>query len=130
MLIGIAIGLIISACGSNLGKPEKTVNIEMSEFKFDPTSMVVYSGRETILNLTNNGAIEHDFTLLKLGAKASVPFDKEKQALDILAEYKLGPGNSATYTFTFPEAGEYTVICAVKGHMESGMVAKITAVKP
>lgn len=129
-VLGIALSLAMAGCSSGPGKPSKSLNIEMSEFKFDPTNMVVYAGQEIILNLTNNGAIEHDFTILKKDAKASIPFDKEKQAADILVEYKLGAGKTASFTFILPEAGDYSVICGIQGHMESGMVAKITAVNP
>ncbi|HEY3369462.1 MAG TPA: cupredoxin domain-containing protein [Prolixibacteraceae bacterium] len=119
---------MVGCGGSNAGKPASSISIEMSEFKFDPTSMIVFANQEVTLNLTNNGAVVHDFTILNKGTKAAVPFDKEKQAADILVEFRVEPNKSGTYKFTLPEAGDYSVICAVQGHMESGMVATMTAV--
>ena len=92
--------------------------------------MVVYANQEISLALVNNGAIEHEFTILKQGAVASIPFDHEKQAGDILVEYKLGAGQTGNYKFSLPAQGTYNVICAIQGHMETEMVAKIEAVIP
>jgi uncharacterized cupredoxin-like copper-binding protein len=102
----------------------------MSEFKFTPSEMTVFSGQETTLELKNSGAVEHDFTILKKGVAAKSPFDREKQAGDILTEFKLGTGKDETFKFTLPEPGEYALICVVPGHMEAGMVGKVTAVQP
>jgi len=123
--------LILTACGgSDSGKPVSSLSVEMSEFKFSPGSMTVFAGQPISLKLTNSGAVEHEFTILKKGSVAAIPFDREKQAADILAEYKLGANKSETYQFVLPETGEYSVICAIQGHMEAGMVAKLTAVNP
>jgi uncharacterized cupredoxin-like copper-binding protein len=130
MLI-LALSAILSACGGSApAVPVSFLSVEMSEFKFSPATMTVFVGKEISLNLKNNGAIEHEFAILKKGIVAQIPFDREKQAADILADYRLGPQKSETYTFTLPEAGEYQVICSISGHMESGMTAKLTAVNP
>jgi uncharacterized cupredoxin-like copper-binding protein len=92
--------------------------------------MTVFSGQETTLDLKNNGAVEHKFTILKKGVVAQTPFDREKQAGDILAEFTLNAGKSDTFKFILPEPGGYTIICNIPGHMEAGMVGKLTAVQP
>ena len=92
--------------------------------------MAAFSGQETTLELKNSGSIEHDFTILKKGAVAKTPFDGKKQAGDILAEFRLGAGKSDTFKFTLPEPGEYAIVCSISGHMEAGMVGKLTAVQP
>lgn len=123
------LSILLAACagsGAN-SAPVTSISVEMSEFKFSPSDLVVAAGQEITLNLSNDGAVEHDFRILKKGVKASTPFDPEKQAADILFEARLGAGKSDKFTFTLPEAGEYQVICGIQGHMEAGMVAKITA---
>jgi len=124
--------IILSACGGTggSGAPAAKISIEMTEFTFSPKEMTVFSGQEATLELKNSGAVEHDFTILKKGTVAKTPFDREKQAGDILAEFKLGSGKSDTFKFTLPEAGEYEIICNIPGHVEAGMVGKITAVQP
>jgi uncharacterized cupredoxin-like copper-binding protein len=128
----VLFSLILPACGggSAPGAPSSKVSVEMTEFKFVPQEMTVFSGQETSLELKNSGAVEHDFTILKKGVAAKSPFNREQQAGDILTEFKLGSGKDDTFTFTLPEPGEYALICIIPGHMEAGMVGKITAVQP
>jgi uncharacterized cupredoxin-like copper-binding protein len=131
LITGVVFLFVLVACGgSDSSKPVSTLSVEMSEFKFTPAAMTVFAGQEITLNLSNNGAVEHEFTILKKGSVATIPFDPEKQAADVLAKFKLGANKSETYQFILPEAGEYSVICAIQGHMEAGMVAKLTAVNP
>lgn len=107
--------------------PVTEISVEMSEFKFTPAKLVVAAGKEITLNLSNAGAIEHDFTILRKGSVAKTPFDKTKQAGDILFEATLGPNRSEKFTLTLPEPGEYQVICVIQGHLEAGMTASILA---
>jgi uncharacterized cupredoxin-like copper-binding protein len=128
MLIIVYLAMLVACASSNENvTPVSTLSVEMSEFKFTPTAMVVFAGREITLNLSNKGAVEHEFSILKKGASAQIPFDREKQAVDILFTYKLGANKTGIFKFSLPEAGEYPVICAIQGHMEAGMVATLTA---
>lgn len=131
-ILMVMLSLILPACSgaSAPGSPSSKLSVDMSEFKFTPSEMTVFSGQETTLELKNSGAVEHDFTILKKGVAAKSPFDREKQAGDILTEFKLGTGKDETFKFTLPEPGEYALICVVPGHMEAGMVGKVTAVQP
>jgi uncharacterized cupredoxin-like copper-binding protein len=128
----LVFSVMLSACGGSgsSSAPAASISIEMTEFMFTPKEMTVFSGKETTLELKNSGAVEHDFTILKKGAAAKIPFDREKQAADILAEFKLGTGKSDTFKFSLPEPGEYEIICNIPGHVEAGMVGKLTAVQP
>ena len=121
--------VLLVACG-NLEEsktPVSSISIEMSEFKFSPSGIVVFAGKEISLNLSNKGAVEHEFSILKKGASAKIPFDRESQVADILFEARLGPNKSGQFKFILPDAGEYQVICGIQGHVESGMVAILTA---
>jgi len=120
---------LFSACsGTNAKiKPVSELNVEMSEFKFSPSEMVVFAGEEITLNLSNHGSVNHDLSILKKGVTAQMPFDREKQVGDILFYYSLGPNESGLFKFTLEKAGEYQVVCGIQGHMEAGMIAKLTA---
>ena len=131
-VFALMFSIILSACGGagGSGAPATSISIEMTEFMFTPKEITVFSGQETTLELKNSGAVEHKFTILKKGVVAKTPFDREKQAGDILAEFTLGAGKSDTFKFTLPEPGEYAIICNIPGHMEAGMVGKLTGVQP
>ena len=127
----LLLAIFLGACSTQEARqPVAALSVEMNEFKFEPSTMTVLAGKEISLALKNTGAVEHDFTILKKGQQASVPFDRDKQAADILADYKLAANQTGNYKFTPPEAGEYIVVCSIQGHLESGMSAKITALKP
>jgi uncharacterized cupredoxin-like copper-binding protein len=132
-VFALVFSVILSACGRSGGAggaPAAKLSIEMTEFMFNPKDLTVYSGQEITLELENSGAVEHDFTILKKGALAKTPFDREKQAGDILAEFRLGAGKSDTFKFTLPEPGEYEIICNIPGHVEAGMIGKIAGLQP
>jgi uncharacterized cupredoxin-like copper-binding protein len=127
-LMIILVMVMITACGSSAAAvPVTALSVEMSEFKFDPADFAVFAGKEVSLTLKNTGGVDHEFTILKKGVLAQIPFDREKQGKDILAEFKIGAKQSGEFKFTLPEAGEYQVICSIQGHMEAGMTGKITA---
>jgi uncharacterized cupredoxin-like copper-binding protein len=127
-LIVILVMVMITACGSSApSMPVTAVVVELSEFKFNPADFAVYTGKEVSLTLKNTGGVDHEFTILKKGVIAEIPFDREKQGKDILAEFKIGAKQSGEFKFTLPENGEYQVICNIQGHMEAGMIGKITA---
>jgi len=128
ILIILITAYLLTACGATVSsEPVSVLNVEMSEFKFDPADLTVFAGKEIILNLKNNGGVEHEFTILKKGITAKIPFDREKQGDAILAEFRVGAQKSDEFKFILPEPGEYQVICAISGHMEAGMVATLTA---
>jgi uncharacterized cupredoxin-like copper-binding protein len=131
-VFALIFSIILSACGGSggSGAPAASISIEMTEFTFNPKEITVFSGRETTLDLKNSGAVEHKFTILKKGVVAQAPFDPEKQAGDILAEFTLNAGKSEIVKFTLPEPGGYAFICNIPGHMEAGMAGKLTAVQP
>ena len=125
----VLFSILLAGCGGSEDNmtPVSSLSVEMSEFKFNPAAMVVFAGQEITLNLSNTGGVEHDFIILKKSAAAKIPFDSEKQAADILFDFKLESKGNGQFKFTLPEAGEYQVVCGVQGHMEAGMVATLTA---
>lgn len=116
--------LLLAACGGG-GGAATTLEVDMVEFMFEPKTFTVPAGQEITLELVNNGAIEHDFVILKKGVAAEGNFDRNANLEGILFEAKLGPGKSGAFTFTIDEAGEYQVICSIPGHLAAGMAGKL-----
>jgi len=118
--------LVLSSCGG--GGPSTNINIVMTDFHFEPMVFTVPAGQEITVNATNNGAVEHEFVIFKLGTDAGDKFGDEDEE-NIYWEVEVMPGQSATETFTAPEEpGEYSITCGIEGHLEAGMNAKLTVV--
>ena len=120
----LALGtLLIAACG---GPGTSEITVGMSEFSFTPSSSSVSAGSEVTVSLTNNGALEHDWVLMKAGYTVDSPFDESDQA-NVLAETSVGAGGSSTFSFTAPsDGGTYQVVCSVPGHLEGGMEGSLS----
>lgn len=87
---------------------EADIVVASSEFAFDPATLNITADAPTVVELVNNGNIEHDFVI-------------EGYEADKLAA---SPGQSATGTFTLP-AGSYKFYCSIPGHEAAGMVGTI-----
>jgi uncharacterized cupredoxin-like copper-binding protein len=126
VLIVMGLALALTACGAS--GASTNLKVALTEFMFDPSEFTVPAGQEITIELSNNGAVMHDFIIMKYGTTVGDEFDEEDQA-NVYWEAELEPGTTSTYTFTAPsEPGEYQVVCGVEGHYQAGMVAKLIVV--
>lgn len=82
------------------------VEVEATEFGFQPERLVIDAGETVNLTLINRGGLLHDLTIPELD-------------IQLVA----GPGETATAGLETLEAGEYQMLCTVPGHADAGMVA-------
>jgi len=126
MILAVLFSLTLSSCGG--GGPTTTIDVTLGDFQFTPNQFSVPAGQEITLNARNNGAVVHDFVIMKLGTTAGTGFDDE-DVPNIYWEVELQPGGSTTATFIAPtDPGDYQVVCRTEGHLEAGMVGKLTVV--
>jgi len=92
--------------GGGDGAPAGAITVNMTEFKFEPATIEAQTG-EITFNLVNDGTVDHDMHI-------EIPGNPQTSEL-------VGPGESATFTVTINEPGEYEIWCTVAGHRESGM---------
>lgn len=78
-----------------------------TEYSFGPSTLKAAAGSTTI-RFTNEGAVEHDFTIKALGVKLTAQ-----------------PGKTAETTVTLAP-GTYKSVCSVPGHSQSGMQGSLT----
>jgi uncharacterized cupredoxin-like copper-binding protein len=117
---------VLSACGA--GGASTTIDVIFAEFTFTPAEFTIPAGQEITVNAENNGAVVHDFVIMKFGETAGDSFDEEDE-VNVFWEIEAGPGASVTGTFTAPtDPGEYQIVCGTPGHFMSGMVGKLTVV--
>jgi uncharacterized cupredoxin-like copper-binding protein len=116
--------LVLTACGG--GGASTTLNVTMTDFQYTPAEFIIPAGKEITLNITNNGAVIHEFVIMKYGLNIGEDFGDEDEG-NIYWEVEVDPAQSKTVTFTAPsDVGEYQVVCGTEGHFKAGMVGKLT----
>lgn len=101
-----------SGGGGNADASNATIKISATEMKFDPASASLKPG-DTIA-VTNDGAIEHDFSIDQLGINEALPVGE-------------------TVVITIPDdakPGDYHFYCNVTGHEAAGMKGTLTVEAP
>jgi uncharacterized cupredoxin-like copper-binding protein len=118
---------VLSACG---GKASTTINVSFAEFTFSPSEFTIPASQEITLNATNNGAVVHEFVIMKFGQTVGNDFGDEDEG-NIYWEVEAAPGSTVKGTFIAPtEPGDYQIVCGTPGHFMAGMVGKLTVVSP
>lgn len=128
IVAAVILSLTLASCGG--GGPSTKIDVTMSDFQFQPNQFTVPAGQEISFTSRNNGAVVHNFVIMKLGTNAGDFFDDE-DVPNVYWEVELLPGASTDTSFTAPsEPGEYQVVCRTEGHIVSGMIAKLIVVAP
>jgi uncharacterized cupredoxin-like copper-binding protein len=127
ILAAVFLSLLLVSCGGG-GGASKKINVTMTDFQFQPGQFTVPAGQEISFHSTNNGAVVHNFVIMKAGTSAGAFFDEE-DIPNVYWQVELQPGASVDSSFTAPsEPGDYEVVCKTEGHIASGMTAKLTVV--
>ena len=116
----------LAACGG--GGSSTTLDVTFADFTFRPNTFSIPAGQEITLNVKNDGAVIHEFVIMKLGENVGEDFGPEDEG-NIYWEVEADSGQSKSVTFTAPtEAGEYQVVCGTQGHYVAGMVGTLNVV--
>lgn len=89
-----------------------TVEVEATEFAFEPNRVVTDAG-EVNIALVNRGTVLHDLTIPGLGVHLAA-----------------GRGETRTVGLSGLIRGEYPILCTVPGHAEAGMVGVVVVEGP
>ena len=126
IITAVILSLMLVSCGG-AGASTK-IKVTMTDFQFQPNQFTVPAGQEITFSANNDGAVVHNFVIMKLGTSAG-PFFDDEDIPNVLWQVELQPGSSVDTSFTAPtEPGEYEVVCKTEGHIASGMTAKLTVV--
>ncbi|MGE5249244.1 MAG: cupredoxin domain-containing protein [Bacteroidota bacterium] len=129
-VIVLAAALVLASCGGGSKGAAPKINVTMTDFKFTPDTFTIPAGKEISFTARNNGAVTHDFIIMKLGTNAGDNYGPEDEP-NVFWKTEVPAGQTSTETFTAPsEPGEYQVLCGVPGHYVAGMSAKLTVVAP
>lgn len=152
LLLIVGSALLLASCG---GGAQEVVEIDvtMTEFQFDPDTISFPAGAEVHLNLTNEGAIEHEILIGRDAGDGygTDLFDHDPSQVEASGDegfhvgsaeeideegyhVELEPGASGTLIFTVPEskAGEWEMGCFIDegAHYNAGMVGTVEITAP
>jgi len=114
--------LVLAACGA---ATKNSIRVTTTDFKFDPMTWAVNAGQSVDLTLVNQGALEHEWVLIKAGMDVTLPFDADDED-KVFWEIEAEPGETKTETFIAPsEPGTYKIVCGTPAHLEQGMAATL-----
>jgi uncharacterized cupredoxin-like copper-binding protein len=126
IIMAVFLSLMLVSCGGS--GPSTKLNVTMTDFQFQPSQYTVPAGQEITFTAANNGAVVHNFVIMKKGTSAG-PFFDDEDVPNVYWQVELQPGASADTSFTAPsDPGDYEVVCRTEGHIASGMTAKLTVV--
>lgn len=139
VLLLFALGLV--ACGGDGEEAgEQAVTVTAQDIEYGTERIEVTAGRPVVLTLQNEGALDHDFSIVDIPLTGEVVGAEEEdemeghdmtmEAEELDVHVSAAAGESATITFTPSEAGEYEYFCTVAGHQESGMVGTLVVAAP
>jgi uncharacterized cupredoxin-like copper-binding protein len=124
----ILTSLVLASCGGSASKPSTKIAITMTDFQFQPNAFTVPAGQEITLSAKNDGGVVHSFVIMNKGQSAGTEFTAEDQP-NVYWQVEIQPGGSIDTTFTAPpDPGDYEFVCHVPGHVQAGMVGKLTVV--
>ena len=127
LALSLMLVFLLASCGGSASS--STIDVTLTDFSFTPNAFTVPAGQEITLNITNNGAVVHNFIIMKLGTTAGDAFDEGDQINVFSQKTDIQPGGDVSVVFTAPtEPGDYQVVCKTPGHITSGMIATLTVV--
>jgi uncharacterized cupredoxin-like copper-binding protein len=118
-----AIALTALAVPSATAQAPTTVNVQLSNFKFTPRTIVLGQGSPYVLRLANVAGGGHNFVAPSFFAAAAIaPSDRRRVQG---GEVEVPPGQVREIRLTAPRAGSYKVKCTHRFHKFLGMSGTI-----
>ena len=114
----VAVALLgVSACGGGGGgtaQPSGSIKVTMTEFKFDPSNIVVPHGK-VVFYVVNAGTVAHDMIVADGSGNRVAGSDL------------VSAGEATVLTIDNLAAGTYSFYCDQPGHRDSGMQGTLAA---
>lgn len=115
--------------------PMAHLHLVATDIAYDLDSFEVTVGQPVKVTLQNQGALEHDFSIMEIPHSGEVMaeemhdgesgHDMSNMEMDPEVHVAAGPGGSHSVEFTPSQAGEYVYFCTVPGHKDAGMAGTL-----
>ena len=119
----IALPFLLLAGPAAVAQPAPVVAVQLSNFKFAPSTIVLDHGRPYVLRLANVSGGGHDFTAPTFFAAANVVPGDQRYIAE--GEVEVPPGQTRDIHLTAPGAGRYKLKCSHSFHKMFGMSGTI-----
>jgi len=120
MALTLTLAFTLAACGRTQGGT--TVNVTLSEFKFDATQTTFTAGTSYHFVVTNKGNADHEFMIVPHAMGNTSMEEMHHMALAMID--KVAPGQTKTLDYTFQGSAskdDLEFACSYPGHYEAGM---------
>jgi uncharacterized cupredoxin-like copper-binding protein len=133
---------VLMACSSADPAPAPITEITLvaTDIAYDTNRLEVVAGQPVRITMRNEGALEHDFSIMELPHTGEVMAEEaegdmdghDMDHMDIEPEIHVAPplGEERSIEFTPTTPGEYDYFCTVNGHKEAGMVGTLVVTAP
>jgi len=102
---------------------EFTINVQPSQYSYDPAKIVLEKGRSISLILQNNDFIEHDIEIKNIPIENINTGTHDEHATGSEDFHLHASAQEQTkLTFTPVQEGSYEFYCTIPGHKEKGMI--------
>ena len=117
LAVGLAAVALLAGCGGGGGsgssQPSGSIQVTMTEFKFDP-STIQHSSGNMVFWLVNSGSTQHDMAI------------RDSSGKTIATSELVSAGDTKEFDVSNLAAGSYTFYCSQPGHEASGMKGTLT----
>jgi uncharacterized cupredoxin-like copper-binding protein len=122
--------VVLAGCGSGDNTSTtaargdaRTVEVEMRDIAFSPTSLDVRVGEKVRFVFKNTGGVTHDAFIGDQAAQDEHEKDMRggHDHMKMPNAVSVNPGKSASLTYTFAKAGQVVIGCHQPGHYTGGM---------
>jgi uncharacterized cupredoxin-like copper-binding protein len=113
----------------NPKQPSRTIEVDMSEMKYAPSTIEVKRGEQIRFVIRNVGQDDHEFLLAT--AQENLKHAEEMQKHPHMEHeepnaVRLAPSKSAEIVWKFTKPGTFEYSCLIPGHRENGMIGQVT----
>ncbi len=128
--LAVLLLVVLAACGSSDGgstaagpTDARTVDVEMRDIAFSPTSVDARVGEKLRFVFKNTGGVTHDAFIGDQAAQDEHEKDMRggHDHMKMANAVSVKPGKSASLTYTFAKAGQVVIGCHEPGHYTGGM---------
>ena len=125
MRYAIILALPLACLGSvpTAAQAPTAVNVQLSNFKFAPSTIVLDHGKPYVLRLINQSGGGHDFTATNFFAAANIAASDRRLVQE--GSVEVPGGQTKEIRFTAPAAGRYKLKCTHSMHKMFGMSGTI-----